>query len=108
MLLVNGTPLVLARRRAREGEPLRIYVGARECRGHTQCLRPFRVAFRLKATTSDRLRERDEVPPLDEAAPDVPPAYGQVVHRATAKDPAARYESAAALAEALRAALAGS
>jgi serine/threonine protein kinase len=49
----------------------------------------------------------DEVAPLSEAAPDVPPAYGEVVHRATAKDPSARYESAAALAHALRAALAG-
>jgi Protein kinase domain/TIR domain len=49
----------------------------------------------------------DEIPPLTEAAPDVPPSYDEIVKRATAKDPATRYESAAALAQALRAAVDG-
>jgi serine/threonine-protein kinase len=48
----------------------------------------------------------DEMPSVREAAPDVPPAYDEIVQTATAKDPAARYESAAALAQALRAAAA--
>jgi serine/threonine protein kinase len=47
---------------------------------------------------------QDDMPSVRESAPDVPAAYDEAVHTAAAKDPAARYETAAALAHALRAA----
>jgi predicted Ser/Thr protein kinase len=49
----------------------------------------------------------DEAPPLEEVAPDLPRELSQVVAKAMAKDPAARYFSAGDFAAAVNAALVG-
>ena len=64
-----------------------------------------RVPFEADSAVSIALKHLTEVPaPLGELRPDVHPALEAVILRALAKDPAARYESAADLAADLRAA----
>ncbi|MBI5365727.1 MAG: protein kinase [Planctomycetes bacterium] len=53
-----------------------------------------------------RLARGDEPTPVRRIAPEVPPQVETLVHRALARDPAARFPSAAALADALDACLA--